>query len=396
MSRDNDAAARSGEPTSPGRPGPLAGTRVLVLVALGPTPFTGMMMGDLGADVLRVTRPGGAEVVIRDSHFDILSRHQAQAAVDLKAPGAPDLVLDLVRKADVFVEGFRPGVAERLGVGPERCLSVNARLVYARVTGWGQQGPCARVAGHDINYLAATGALAAIGEAGRKPVPPLSLVGDFGAGGMATVVGILAGLLESQSSGRGQVIDVAMVDAISVLLSSAHAFHGSGGTQMSRGSNLLDGGAPFYDTYRCSDGEYVAVGAIEPKFFAEMLRILEIDPASVDQRDRQRWPELRAKLAGAFGAHPRGEWERRFAGVDACVNAVRWLDEVLDDVHLAERGTLATVDGVTQPSPAPRFSRTPGPELAPIPTPDAKASLAAWGVDDERFERLCTGGIVIP
>jgi alpha-methylacyl-CoA racemase len=395
VNTDIDSAARDTDTTAPARPGPLAGTRVLVLAALGPTPFTGMVLGDLGADVLRLTRPGGPEVGIRSPRFDILGRHQAQAAVDLKASGAADLVLDLAERADVFVEGFRPGVAERLGVGPEPCLAANPSLVYARVTGWGQDGPNAAVAGHDINYLAATGALALIGEAGRKPVPPLSMVGDFGAGGMLTVVGILAALLEARRTGQGQVIDVAMVDAISLLLSSAHAFHGSGGMEMARGSNLLDGGAPFYDTYRCSDGEYVAVGAIEAKFFAELVRVLEIDPTSVDQRDRQRWPQLRALLADAFIRQPRVEWERRFRGVDACVNAVRWLDEASADPHLAARGTLSTVCGTTQPSPAPRFSRTPGPALSPLATPDPQGSLAGWGVDGERFERLCAGGVVI-
>ena len=375
--------------------GPLSGIRVLELAGIGPGPFACMMLADLGAEVLRLERPTGT-LGARLGKYDVLSRGRRSVAIDLKVPGAVDLVLELVGSADVLVEAFRPGVAERLGVGPDDCLAANPRLVYARVTGWGQSGPRAARVGHDIGYAAVAGAIATVGERGRKPVPPLNLVADFGGGGMFCVTGVLAALLERATSGEGQVIDVAMVDGVSSLLAMAHGQRSGGSMSDERGSNLLDGGAPYYDTYRCGDGEYVAVGALEPQFFDELVRRLElVDPPA--QTDIAQWPRLRELIADAFEARSRAEWVELFDGVDACVTPVWRLSEAADDPHLRARQCLLDVDGVVQPNVAPRFSRTPGQvgRAARPPGADTTSALLDWGIAEPTLTRLLSDGVIV-
>ncbi|MDX6198552.1 MAG: alpha-methylacyl-CoA racemase [Actinomycetota bacterium] len=358
--------------------GPLTGVRIVELAGIGPGPHACMLLADLGAEVVRVDRPGGP--VVRLGGPDVLARNRRSVVVDLKKDGAAEVVLRLVERADVLVEGNRPGVAERLGVGPDDCLERNPRLVYARMTGWGQTGPWSSYVGHDINYAGLTGALAAVGEKGRKPVPPLNLVADFGGGSLYCVVGILAALVERSVSGRGQVVDAAMVDGVSSLLAMFYAVQAGGGWSEQRGTNLLDGGAPFYDTYECADGEYVAVGALESQFFAELVEVLGLDNAP-GQADVARWPELRDRLSAAFLTRTRDEWAAAFEGRPACVTPVLHLGEAAAHPHLAARRTVVELDGVTQPAPAPRFSRsTPD---APSPAgpvgADTDAALTDWG-----------------
>jgi alpha-methylacyl-CoA racemase len=380
------------EPTT--RPGPLAGIKVIELAGMGPAPFACMLLADMGAEILRLERSTGTPSTPM-GHYDILSRGRRSVAIDLKAPGAAALALELIGHADVLIEGFRPGVAERLGLGPSECLAANPRLVYARMTGWGQDGPLAARVGHDIDYAAITGALATIGERGRKPVPPLNLVADFGGGALFCVSGVLAALVERASSGRGQVIDVAMVDGVTSLLSMAHSQGAAGIMSDERGSNILDGGAPYYDTYRCSDGEYMAVGAIEGQFFDELNRVLGISDLPA-QHDHARWPAMRELFARKFVTRTRAEWVDAFDGVDACVAPVWRLSEAKGDPHLRERGCFVDVDGVVQPNVAPRFSRTPGRIGAPPRTPgqDTTESLRDWGIDDTMINALLTAGVV--
>lgn len=369
---DEKATARPGT-------GPLAGIRVLEFAGLGPGPFGCMLLADLGADVIRVNRPEPSGNSGERS-FDTLNRGRRLLPVDLKTEDGAALVRRLAAAADVLVEGFRPGVAERLGFGPEVCLAANPRLVYARMTGWGQDGPLAARAGHDIDYAAIAGALGTVGEPGRKPVPPLNLLADFGGGGTYLVIGVLAALLERQASGRGQVVDVAMVDGTASLLAMALGFFSAGLHRPERGRNLLDGGTPYYDTYRCADGEYLAVGALEPQFFAELVRVLGVADRVPDQNDMARWPEMRELFASVIGSRPRDEWAAAFADVDACVAPVLRLDEIEAHPHLVARGSVVRRDGVLQPGVAPRFSRTPG-EIGSPPgsqhlSPDE--ALAAW------------------
>jgi len=363
--------------------GPLDGVRVVELAGIGPAPHACMMLADLGADVIRVERrdaPGG----LTNIEGDATLRNRRVLEADLKDPEEFAAVADLIDAADVLVEGFRPGTAERLGLGPEACLGRNPRLVYARMTGWGQTGPLAQVAGHDINYISLTGVLDNMGRAGQRPVPPLNLVGDGGGGAMFLVTGVLAALLERERSGEGQVVDAAMCDGTSVLAQLMWSLRGVGRWSSGRGQNLLDGSAPFYDTYECADGRYVAVGAIEPQFYAQMLKILNLDPATLpDQLDTTRWGELREALQAAFAARTRDEWAELFAGEDACVTPVLTYDEALEYPHLRARGTYLELDGVAQPAPAPRFSRTPaGPPVSPRPT-DAEAELRRWGTSGD-------------
>ncbi|MGN6473063.1 MAG: CaiB/BaiF CoA transferase family protein [Mycobacteriales bacterium] len=375
--------------------GPLRGIKIIELAGIGPAPYACMLLADLGAEVLRLERPRGTLSGVIGG-YDVLSRGRRSVAIDLKAPGARELVLDLVKEADVLVEAFRPGVAERLGLGPEDCRGANRRLVYARMTGWGQEGPLADRVGHDINYASITGAIAAVGEKDRKPVPPLNLIADFGGGSMFCVMGILAALLERGTSGEGQVIDVAMVDGVSSLLSMAHGQRGAGMMPDARGSSLLDGGAPYYDTYRCSDGEYMAVGAIEPQFFAALKETLEL-PDLPDQGDHASWPQMREMLAETFATKTRDEWAKIFDDVDACVAPVLWLSEAPHHPHLVARGTLLDVGGVTHPNAAPRFSRTPG-KIGRPPRPpgaDTTAALTDWGIEPTRVEKLQADGTVV-
>jgi alpha-methylacyl-CoA racemase len=369
--------------------------KVIELAGIGPAPYACMLLADLGAEVLRLERPKGTLSGVIGG-YDVLSRGRRTVAVDLKAEGARELVLELVKEADVLIEAFRPGVAERLGLGPDECRGVNPRLVYARMTGWGQDGPMADRVGHDINYASITGAIAAVGEKDRKPVPPLNLVADFGGGSMFAIMGILAALIERATSGEGQVIDVAMVDGVTSLLSMAHGQRQAGMMPDARGSSLLDGGAPYYDTYRCSDGEYMSVGAIEGQFFEELKRVLDL-PDLPAQGDHANWPKMREMLAASFATKTRDEWTAAFDGVDACVAPVLWLSEAATHPHLAARGTLVDVGGVVQPNSAPRFSRTPGQAGAPprAPGSDTVTALRDWKIDDATVERLLGSGAVV-
>lgn len=358
--------------------GPLGGLRVIELAGIGPGPHAAMILGDLGAEVVRVERPpkfGGGPAK------DTMLRNRRSVTADLKSAEGRDLVLKLVAKADVLIEGFRPGVTERLGLGPQDCAAVNDRLIYGRMTGWGQTGPRSLQAGHDINYISLNGLLHAIGRKGERPVPPLNLTGDFGGGSLFLLVGILAALWERQTSGKGQVIDAAMVDGASMLSAMMWSFRAQGLWHDERGTNMLDTGAPYYDTYECADGRYVAVGSIEPQFYAELLAKLGLDPAELPaQNDVSRWPELRARLTEAFGAQDRDHWAQVFAGSDACVTPVLAFGEVQADSHITERDTFYDVDGHLQPSPAPRFSRsTPDTPTPPaVPGADNEAILTDW------------------
>jgi alpha-methylacyl-CoA racemase len=375
--------------------GPLHGIKVIELAGIGPAPYACMLLSDMGAEVLRLERAKGTISGVLGG-YDVLSRGRRSVAIDLKAPGARELVLELCKEADVLIEAFRPGVAERLGVGPEDCRGANPRLVYARMTGWGQEGPLADRVGLDINYASITGAIAAIGEKDRKPVPPLNLVADFGGGSMFCVMGVLAALLERQTSGEGQVIDVAMVDGVSSLLSMAHGQQSAGMMPDSRGSSLLDGGAPYYDTYKCSDGQYMSVGAIEPQFYEALRATLEL-PDLPAQGDHSAWPKMREMLAEKFATKTREEWTAIFDDVDACVAPVMWLSEAKNNPHLVARGTLVEMGGVTNPAPAPRFSRTPGRIAGPPKHPgtDTVAALTDWGIDKTEVDRLVEAGVVV-
>ena len=336
-----------------------------------------MILGDLGADVVRIDRPSGAPGgVVKDS----MSRNRRIVTADLKSDEGRDLVLKLVAKADVLIEGYRPGVTERLGLGPEQCAEVNDRLVYARMTGWGQTGPRSQQAGHDINYISLNGLLHSIGRVNERPVPPLNLVGDFGGGSMFLLVGILAALWERQSSGKGQVVDAAMVDGSSVLVQMMWQMRSSGMWTDVRGTNMLDGGAPYYDTYECADGRYVAVGAIEPQFYAALLAGLGLDAATLPgQNDAARWPELRAVLTETFAGHDRDHWAKVFADSDACVTPVLAFGEVQTEPHITERNTFYEVNGGLQPLPAPRFSRTAADTPRPaLPVTGIEAVLEDW------------------
>ncbi|WP_456599079.1 CaiB/BaiF CoA transferase family protein [Blastococcus sp. SYSU DS0616] len=351
--------------------GPLAGLRVVELAGIGPAPHAAMVLADLGADVVRVERPGPP-----GGGVDWGLRGRSSLAADLKSDEGRATVLALAEAADVLIEGLRPGVVERLGVGPDECLARNPRLVYGRMTGWGQDGPLARTAGHDINYIGLTGALHAMGRAGQPPAPPLNLVGDYGGGSMLLLVGLLAALFERSGSGRGQVVDAAMVDGTVLLNQLVLSMRGLGGWRDERQANLLDGGAPFYDTYACADGRFVAVGALEPQFYAALLAGLGLDAAALgDQDDRSGWPRMREVFTGTFASRTRDEWAELFAGTDACVTPVLSYEEAAVHPHLVARGTYAELGGVQQASPAPRFSRTaPPPPVAP-PAPGGTTAV---------------------
>ncbi|GIF05636.1 CaiB/BaiF CoA transferase family protein [Actinoplanes siamensis] len=337
----------------------LSGTRVVELAGLAPGPFGCMVLADLGADVVLVDRPGGTGPLVPPA--GPLQRGRRAVTLDLKSQDGLAGLLSLVEKADVLVEGYRPGVAERLGFGPQTCLTINPRLVYGRITGWGQDGPLAAAAGHDIDYLAIAGALEPLGRSGERPHAPINLLADFAGGGMLLAVGVLAALLERERSGRGQVVDAAMVDGSALLTTFLHGMIGSGLWRGGRGENLLDGGAPFYDTYRTADGGYVAVGALEPQFYAALLAGLGLtgDPGLPTQFDSRGWPELRRVFTERFAARTRDEWAGVFAGLDACVSPVLTPAEAPAHPHNRARDAFVEVDGVPQPAPAPRFSRTP-------------------------------------
>jgi alpha-methylacyl-CoA racemase len=369
--------------------------RVVELAGIGPAPYACMLLAELGADLIRVDRPGGGGIFV-DPSKDALNRSRPSVAVDLKSPAGREVLLRLLDSADVLVEGLRPGVLERLGVGPDEALTRNPRLVYARMTGWGQDGPLAQRAGHDINYLGLTGALHAIGTP-DKPIAPLNIGADFGGGSMFLLVGILAALVERAASGRGQVVDAAMVDGASSLITMIYGLLGAGLWQDRRAANLLDGGAPFYDTYACADGRHVAVGALEPQFYAAFLDGLGLTGALPGgQYDVAHWPEHRRRFAGAFATRPRDEWAAVFADTDACVTPVLGLHEAPAHPHLVARGTFVERDGGSQPAPAPRFSRTPGAVRgAPSrPGADTRSVLSDWGFADGEVEELLAAGAV--
>ncbi|MCK8432841.1 CoA transferase [Streptomyces sp. D2-8] len=338
--------------------GPLTGVRVVELAGIGPGPFAAMLLADLGADVVRVDRPGGPGLAI-DPACDVTNRNKRSVVVDLKAPDGPDQVLDLVARADILVEGNRPGVAERLGVGPGACHARNPRLVYGRMTGWGQDGPLAQRAGHDIAYIAPTGTLGMIGRPDEPPAVPANLLGDYAGGSLYLVVGVLAALHHARATGTGQVVDAAIVDGTAHLATMIHGMLAAGGWQDRRGANLLDGGCPYYGTYETADGRYMAVGALEPQFYAEFLALLGIEDQAAARKDVTRWGELREQVAARFKTRTRDEWTDAFDGSDACVAPVLSLREAPHHPHLAARGTFTDHGGITQPAPAPRFSATP-------------------------------------
>jgi alpha-methylacyl-CoA racemase len=350
--------------------GPLAGCRVLELGGIGPGPFAGMFLADLGADVVRVDR--------RPTEADVLNRGKRSVVLDLKQPAGGNTLLDLVTHADVLIEGFRPGVTERLGVGPHECLARNPRLVYGRMTGWGQTGPLAPTAGHDLTYIAVTGALCAIGPAGGAPQIPLNLVGDFGGGGCYLVIGVLAALHAVARTGQGQVVDAAIVDGTTHLLASTFGKLGRGTWADERGVNLLDGGAPFYAVYETADARHVAVGALEPKFYRVLLDTLGLDADPDRQYDRSTWPDLRRTLAARFARRARDDWAELFEGTDACVAPVLSLGEAMKHPHLAARASMVVQDGVPQPAAAPRFSATPTSPGPPAVSTDTQTVLADW------------------
>ena len=363
--------------------GPLRGVRVVEVAGIGPGPHACMILADLGADVIRIDRPGG-QMLTGGSH-DLLNRGRPSAALNLKEPEAVQTVLDLVESADVLIEGMRPGVAERLGFGPEECHARNPRLVYGRMTGWGQEGPWARAAGHDMNYIAITGTLHGLGQVKEKPQFPTNLVGDFGGGSTYLVIGILAALLEARASGRGQVVDAAIVDGTAHLNAMTAAFVASGGFKEERAANLLDGGAPYYDIYQTSDGEHMSVGALEPQFYDVFVDLLGIKDTAPDRYDPEKTDELRTLIADTFRTKTQQEWSEVFDGTDACVAPIIPMSKAVDHPHLKARGTFVHKDGIAQPAPAPRFSRTTATlDLPPSPAAGhhTREALEAWGIKD--------------
>ena len=370
--------------------GPLQGMKVVEMAGLGPAPFAAMMLADMGAEVIRIDRPGGRGPAA-NARFDVLARGRRTLTVDLRDRGSTAAVMELVGCADALLEGFRPGVMERLGLGPEPCLARNPKLVYGRMTGWGQTGPLSHAAGHDINYVAISGALHAIGRSGEAPVVPLNYIGDFGGGGMLLAFGLVCALLEARGSGRGQVVDAAMTDGAALLSAMMYGMKAQGQWSTLRGENLLDGGAHFYDTYACADGKYVAIGAIEPQFYAVLRDRCGIDDSLFDQQmDPRAWPLLKVRLADVFRTRTRDEWCALLEGSDACFAPVLDWEEAPEHRHNQARGTFVTVDGVVQPAPAPRFSRTPAAGPRPLREVEAEGTawLGAWGVAPEAIGRL--------
>lgn len=374
--------------------GPLAGYRVIEMAGIGPAPFCGMLLADLGAEVLRIDRREPADLGVdlgNDPRFAVLGRGKRSVAVDLKDARGRDLVLDLVRGADALIEGFRPGAMERLGLGPEACLAANPRLVFGRMTGWGQEGSLAKTAGHDINYIALAGVLHGIGRPDAPPSPPLNLIGDFGGGAMFLAVGVLSALLEAARSGKGQVVDAAMVDGAAYLMTAIYGMLAHGTWRDARGENILDGGAPWYGVYETKDGKHVAIGSIERRFYDELLRRLGLEGEKLPaQHDRSGWPLLKERFAAVFKTRTRDEWCALFEGSDACLAPVLSMREAPSHPHLAARRTFVEREGVLQPAPAPRFSRS-RPEIAsapPRPGEHSETALLDWGVSAERVAEL--------
>ena len=383
-------------PSPPARSGPLAGVRIVEFAGIGPCPMAAMLLADLGASVLRIDRPTPSGLgIARPDRFNLLTRSRPSIVIDLKAPQGVELALDLAARADALLEGFRPGTMERIGLGPEPCLARNPKLVYGRMTGWGQDGPLARAAGHDINYVALTGALAAVGRRGEPPALPLNLVGDFGGGSLYLALGVLSGIVHARAGGQGQVVDAAIVDGAASLMTMFYGSLACGMHNVERGTNVLDGGTWYWDTYLCADGHYVAVGPIEAKF--RQLLVQAMGLASLDPPLDRRPPEEARTLArAAFVKKTRAEWCALLEGTDACLAPVLDMQEAPGHRHNAARATFVEVDGVVQPAPAPRFDRTP----AGLPTPPqgpgtgSRAALADWGWPEDEIERLCASGVV--
>jgi alpha-methylacyl-CoA racemase len=373
--------------------GPLSGIKVVEITGIGPGPFCSMMLADLGADVLRIDRSSAVRgEAPAKPPLDLLARGRRSVGVDLKHAEGVELVLKLVEKADVLTEGFRPGVMERLGLGPDVCMARNPGLVYGRMTGFGQEGPMAQAAGHDINYIALAGVLAHIGREGEKPLPPLNLVGDFGGGGMLLALGICAALVERGRSGKGQVVDAAMVDGAATLIAMMHGFYANGGWNEARGTNLLDTGAHFYETYETQDGKYISVGSIEPQFYAELLELTGLDkePQLPQQMDRSQWRAMKQRLTALFKTKTRAEWCEIMEGSDVCFAPVLTIPEAYQHPHNKHRKTFVEVAGVMQPAPSPRFSRTPGEIKRPPPHPGqhTNEALREWGISAEDVQKL--------
>ena len=369
--------------------GPLKGVKILEVGGIGPAPFCGMMLSDMGAEVVRIERKD--QVKLMEPKYDVLLRNRRSIALNLRKPAGVDAVLRIVDQIDAIFEGFRPGVMEKLGLGPDICLHRNPKLVYGRMTGWGQDGPLSGAAGHDINYISLSGALHAIGRAGKRPVPPLNLVGDFGGGGMLLAFGVVCALFEARTSGKGQVVDAAMVDGSAALMAMMYGLHASGFWTDSREANLIDGGAHFYDTYETADGKYISIGSIEPQFYALLLQLAEIDdPEFENQLDRRKWPELKEKLKQLFKQKTRGEWCAIMEGTDICFAPVLSMEEAVRHPHNQHRKAFVDIEGVIQPGPVPRYSRT-RPELqGPPPEPGAHtdAVLADFGFSAEEVQVL--------
>ena len=371
--------------------GPLSGFKIIELAGIGPGPFCGMMLADMGAEVIRVERFSAATDSAATAPKDILARNRRSIAVDLKSPAGIETVMRLIEGADALFEGFRPGVTERLGLGPDQCLERNERLVYGRMTGWGQDGPMAQAAGHDINYIGLAGALHAMGRAGEKPVPPLNLVGDFGGGGMLLAYGLVCALLEVSKSGKGQVVDAAMIDGTSALMAMFYSMSASGRFHLERGTNLLDGGAHFYDTYRTKDDEHICIGSIEPQFYALLIEKAGLDAEKfAPQMDESQWPELKAELTNVFLTKTRAQWCELMEGTDVCFAPVLNLQEAAEHPHSKARNSYLQVDGVLQHAPAPRFSRTKAGEVkgARVPGEDSRAVLQEFGFSDAEVGQL--------
>lgn len=381
--------------------GVLSGYKIIEMAGIGPAPFCGMLLADMGADVLRIDRVSVSDLGLdigADPRYGILGRGKRSVAVDIKSREGRALVLDLVKDADALIEGFRPGVMERLGLGPEDCLNVNPGLVFGRVTGWGQDGPMATTAGHDIDYIALSGVLHSVGQSGGRPLPPLNLIGDFGGGAMFLAVGIMGALLERVRSNKGQVIDAAMVDGSAYLMAAIHGLMAKGMWRDERGANILDGAAPFYRTYETRDGKHVAVGAIERRFFAELLDRLGLAGETLpDQRDETGWQRMSERFAEIFRTRTREEWCRIFEGGNACFAPVLSLNEAYEDVHLKERETFVSVEDIPQPAPAPRFSRTASTikRAPPATGQHGREALADWGIASGRVKDLIASGTVV-
>ncbi|RLE25184.1 MAG: CoA transferase [Actinobacteria bacterium] len=380
--------------------GPLTGYRIIEIAGIGPGPFAAMLLADMGAEVIRVERASAVRGPVPDTpHYDVLLRGRQNIAIDLKHPDGVATLLDLVESADALLEGFRPGVMERLGVGPDECLARNPKLVFGRMTGWGQEGPYSQAAGHDINYISLAGALAHFGRAGEKPVPPLNMVGDFGGGGMFLAFGVVCALLDAQRSGKGQIVDAAMVDGSAVLMSMFWSLKEVGMfNEDARGTSLLDTGSHFYDVYECADGKHISIGSIEPQFYAELLRLtgLEGDEQFLKQMDSAQWPELKTRLTELFARKTRAEWCEIMEMTEVCFAPVLTMSEAAEHPHNVERETFVEAGGMMQPAPAPRFSRTsPGVSgLRGYAGQHTREVLTSWGVSDERVAGLIASGAV--